>query len=797
VGRHDVRRRRVSALWPIAPWCVRPDRSRQTGEVFYRVSLPDGTPAATLPAYRMFHLMGYTDNGYEGKSVLAHVRESVGLGLAVEEFGARYFAQGTHMGGFLEVPGRLSGDASARLKADLNEKYQGLGRSHRVIVLEEGAKYASVAIPPNDSQMLETRRFQTEEIARFYRVPPHLIQSLERSTNNNIEHQGIDFVTHCIQPWVVKWEMAIARQLLSPAERAAFFAKFNLASLLRGDTKSRYEAYAVGRQWGWLSANDIRELEDLDRLPGGQGDMYLVPMNMVPADRVGDVVDAQIASGAGAGAVGAEESRAAGGAAPTVGAAETAVVKKNESRAAGGGRPGVTRAALRLAFERQGIARENGAVFEAAARRLLAVESYDVESALRDVLDDRGTGALERWLQKYYKKGVFPAKAAEALEDPVEGHAAAVRAYATRLRDSLAQELADAGRPAPSMTDEQVAAFARAYLDGFVRRYAYRSRKLLAGVAFKASEAGGGKEGVAAAVRKELASWAAGRPAKVGGDDATRMGGEFTRAAAERAGMLVRWVTHGGNSCPLCASMNGRVVGRAGTFGDPSNPRVGKRRGPPLHTGCRCSLALEPAGGHARPEPTSLPSVKGLHSTDDSGKIVPEGSNTVIDSVEHFDFNDGLAVKKALNDFCNRFADAAKEHALVITRDNKAYHLTGNGHFVDPEVIGIEKLRGSIVIHNHPLYGNKEKYDSFSLNDFQLVARNKIKKMHLVSGTRRETIEVAERISETEIWAAYKQTLIELLDNAANSGVRVVWEQEQICRILAQSNRGIRFYDHI
>jgi HK97 family phage portal protein len=289
----------IVALWPVPPWRAE-RREAPSGEAFYSVQLPDGR-SRLLPAAQVFHLMGHTDDGLTGKSVLSAMRESVGLGLAVEEFGANYFSKGTNLGGFMEVPGKLSDQAFERLKKGIDEGYRGLSRSHRVIILEEGAKFAKTVIPPNDSQMLETRRFQTEEIARFFRVPPHLIQSLERSTNNNIEHQGIDFVTHCIRPWVVKWEMAVQRQLLFGAEKAGMFARFNLAGLLRGDAKSRYESYAIGRQWGWLSANDIRELEDMDRLPGEQGDMYLVPMNMIPADRVGDVLSLEADAAAGPG----------------------------------------------------------------------------------------------------------------------------------------------------------------------------------------------------------------------------------------------------------------------------------------------------------------------------------------------------------------------------------------------------------------------------------------------------------------------------------------------------------------
>ena len=215
-------------------------------------------------------------------SPIAQAREAVGLSLATEEYGAKFFGNGARPGGVLEHPGILKDPE--KLRESWNKVYQGTRNSHKVAVLEEGMKYHTIGIAPEDAQFLETRKYQVNEICRIFRVPPHLVGDLERATFSNIEHQSIEFVQHTIRPWLVRWEQAISRSLLDEKERLLYFAKFNVDGLMRGDYKSRMEGYAVGRQNGWLSANDIRGLEDLPPIPKEQGgDVYLVNGNMMTA----------------------------------------------------------------------------------------------------------------------------------------------------------------------------------------------------------------------------------------------------------------------------------------------------------------------------------------------------------------------------------------------------------------------------------------------------------------------------------------------------------------------------------
>lgn len=270
---------RVRALWPL-----RPDRMRmlrQSGQIFYVYSLPDGQPDVTLRADQVLHFRGLSGDGMVGYSPVRVAMQAVGLGLATEEFGARFFSNGARPGMVLQHPAILGQDAYQRLKDSWESDYGGLSNAHRIKILEEGMTAEVVGVPPEEAQFLQTRQYQAEEIARIYRMPPHKIGLLEHATFSNIEHQAIEFVTDTVRPWLVRFEQAMMRQLLGPSERQRYFVEFLVDGLLRGDTKSRYEAYGIGRQNGWLSVNDIREYENMDAIEGG--DEYLVPLNMAPA----------------------------------------------------------------------------------------------------------------------------------------------------------------------------------------------------------------------------------------------------------------------------------------------------------------------------------------------------------------------------------------------------------------------------------------------------------------------------------------------------------------------------------
>lgn len=277
---------RVVALWPLNPSKMEVARDAEMNRVWI-YELPNGEKVrwtwrnpARQPA-PVLHLRGLGD-GMTGESPLSILKNPMGLAIAAEEYGARLFSNSAQPRGVLQTPNKLSPAAAAGLKASWEAAHKGLSQAHRVAVLEEGLTWQQVGMSAEDSQFLQTRKFQLSEVARAFRVPPHMIGDLERATFSNIEHQAIEFVVHTLTPWLVCWEQAIARDLLSIRSFSTHQARFSVNGLLRGDIASRYQAYAIGRQWGWLSANDVRRFEDLNGI-GDQGDVYLNPTNMQDA----------------------------------------------------------------------------------------------------------------------------------------------------------------------------------------------------------------------------------------------------------------------------------------------------------------------------------------------------------------------------------------------------------------------------------------------------------------------------------------------------------------------------------
>ena len=278
-------RGRVMGLYPLLPNRMSVGRD-ESGEIVYTYTpMSESNPhlkgqrQITLRREDVLHIPGLGFDGLVGYSPIAMAKNAIGIALATEEYGAAFFKNGARPGGVLEHPGVLK-DPS-KLRESWHAVYGGTMNTGRIAVLEEGVKYQQIAIPPEEAQFLETRKFQIDEIARLYRVPPHMIGDLEKSSFNNIEQQSLEFVKYTLNPWVVRWEQSLQKALLTDKERKEYFIRFKVDGLLRGDYKSRMEGYAIGRQNGWLSANDIRSLEDLNPIEGDEGgDLYLINGSM-------------------------------------------------------------------------------------------------------------------------------------------------------------------------------------------------------------------------------------------------------------------------------------------------------------------------------------------------------------------------------------------------------------------------------------------------------------------------------------------------------------------------------------
>jgi len=538
---------RVRELWPL-----RPDKmsvKRENGQLVYDYQLPDGQ-VIRLRQSQVFHIRALSGDGIIGYSPISTVREAIGLALATEEFGARFFGNGTHPGLVVSHPGKLSDQAHKNLKQDLTEKYSGLGKAHRILLLEEGMSVEKIGIPPEDAQFLETRKFQLNEICRIFRVPPHLVGDLERATFSNIEHQSIEFVIHTIRPWLVRWEQAIRRDLFLPSEKSTYFAEFLVDGLLRGDIKSRYDAYAVGRQNGWLSADDIRELENMNPLPDGQGKVYLVPLNMVPADSVSAPPQQPTQEQASA----------------------RAIPLDYEERG------------MRSAAGRQKLAKSFRRLFSDIETRIVKREEAEVMRAAEKFLTRRDAQQFDFWLQDFYQGH---------QEYMKRTWAPAYMTYADAIQTAVVEEIGSM----PGMTPE-LEEFVRAYLASHVALHAGSSLGQLRQVLREAVQVG---QDELEAIQQRLEEWKERRPGKIAMAETVQLAGAVAFMTYKLNGIRrVRWVTFN-PACPYCRDLNGRIVGLESPFLEPGiefKPDGADRplttnvkiHHPPAHEGCDCQI---------------------------------------------------------------------------------------------------------------------------------------------------------------------------------------------------------------
>lgn len=276
----------VVEINPMNPDWVRMLRT-PAGNLAYKYSQP-GAAEREFGAEQCWRVIGMSHNGIEGVSPLSYARESIGLAMATEEHGAKLFTNGAQLATTLEVPTVLSEPAYKRIKESFSEKYSGSGNAWRPLILEEGMKANKVSMTNVDSQFIEARRFQLEEICRMYRVPPHKIQELARATFNNIEHLTMDFVNSSLVPWLRRYELSISRDLLLPSERKKYFARFDVDSLQRGDMQARANYIASGIANTWLSPNEGRQMEGRNKRPGG--DKYENPNTSTGKEKPGEPI---------------------------------------------------------------------------------------------------------------------------------------------------------------------------------------------------------------------------------------------------------------------------------------------------------------------------------------------------------------------------------------------------------------------------------------------------------------------------------------------------------------------------
>jgi HK97 family phage portal protein len=618
-GNHYSEIERDGAGRPIGLWPLPPDRTRaermlvrdvRTGEVAPRrvvitsVAGSAGFQEKILPAENVLHIPGLGYDGVKGYSVVAMARQSLGLALATEAYGARWFGNGARPSGIIRHPGRLNKAGKDGLRTSLEILHGGIEQAHRIAILDEGMDWKQITVPPEDSQFLQTRQHQGPEICRWHRVPPHMVQDLSKGTFSNIEIQSIEFVRFTMLPWFVRWEQHLNRSLLTPEQRKKYFFEFLVEGLLRGALKERYDAYAVGRQWGWLCADDVRELENMNPLPDGVGQGFLVPMNMIPSDQaanVGQKPEKPAPPSDDEGEGGAIE-----------GDAEEKAYRRREARllapaprrpllagpSSGRSSTEATKAQRQLRSSqmrnRQRLAMVPlfRAAGEDVVRQQVAVARKALKKAKRSQRADDSAGLLstsEFMAEMDRFNARFPETIARAFRPVVE-------TLSTQVDDTIGDELGqEVDDDAGASVEAVIASIAARFIGSAVGQ-------LQALIAANVTEPGTGA--IEDAISTRLDEWEATWPDKLADRESVRSVNALSRDAYAGAGVEeMIWVLNS-NACPICQEMEGRTVETSGHFadeGDVIEPGDDSDQAPltvrqvlahpPLHGGCDCGIS--------------------------------------------------------------------------------------------------------------------------------------------------------------------------------------------------------------
>lgn len=539
----------IDALIPLHPDRVKPLRLKN-GRLAFEVQTNTSAPRV-LTQNEVFRVIGLSGDGVTGLSPVSMASRALGLAISTENFGTSLFKNGARPGGVLRHPGKLNEEAAKRLKSSWDSSYGGMN-SGKTAVLEEGMEWTQISMSNEDAQYLQSRKFQVSEIARIFRIPPHMIGDLDRATFSNIEQQSIDFVVNTLRPWLVRWEQCINRDLLTETDRQnGIFAEFLVDGLLRGDMAARYQSYAQGRQNGWLSANDIRRIENMNPVDGG--DIYLVPLNMVPADQAGqDFVSSD-----------PQRSHSCEHEHRSVEYADLAPAQ------------------VRSMKERQRIQRSFKGIFEDAAARWLKREVSELRKLskknLRDGKSDFEASMLTFYdeLQPYIERQLLPI----------------VNSVAENIHAAAAAEIG-----AAQEMPEVLRTFAAAYAATASIRYVSKSKRDI----YKRLDADDAPE---TAIEALFAHWEETRAENVAKNEAVRSAAALSRESYKSGGVKrIRWVSTGEN-CELCRAMNGKIVGVEQDFlseGETLTPSEGSPmvstrniKHPPLHGSCDCALVAE------------------------------------------------------------------------------------------------------------------------------------------------------------------------------------------------------------
>lgn len=541
----------IKELWPLHPDRVR--KIRVGKQHWFMVQLPGGGEARLHPDQILYH------ENFGGLSPIKLHARSIGLGIGAEEFGAKFFEQGARISGVLTHPGVLDDKAHTNILESFRKAQEGLKNANRIAILEEGLKWQQIGIAPDEAQYLATHKVKKNDVATIFKIPPHLIGDMEHATFSNIEAQGIEYAKFTILPWAKKFEQDFTVSLLLPSQRKTHFIEYVLDGLMRGDIKTRYDSYAVGRQWGWLSANEVRRFENMNSM-GPQGDIYLVPVNMVNAQTVVSGEDPQ-----------------------DPGDEDPEDDLDDEGRQAPARRQAPHRAAARGLARRRKIQNSFARLFAEAEGRIVRREVNDLLPKLKKILGQRNVGDAEAAIETFYddhRKFVIPRLA------PV------VSTLMEAIAEASSEEIG-----AHPVRREDLARFSSDYTSSLANRHVSSSRNQLLKIL---RESNAENRDPLADLEDRLEEWEEKRPDKLARRERTQAGNAAAKFAFAASGVqALRWRTVGKN-CPYCDDLDGKEVSVTSFFVEKNttvNPEgvepfktkinVGHA---PLHAGCDCGI---------------------------------------------------------------------------------------------------------------------------------------------------------------------------------------------------------------
>ena len=538
---------RVMELWPLDAEKVHVERSKDSGllRYFYKRNTGD---EVLLPE-EILHIPGLGWDGISGYAPLEIAVQEFGHSIAVKEYGSEFFKNDGTPGGYLQLPHRLKDkEAIDRLKKSWGNAHSNWGTKHSIGVLEDGAEFKQMSLPPEHMQFIASKKLSVTDIARIFRVPPHMIGDLERATFSNIEQQGIDFVVNSLRPWLVRWEQNLNNQIIPEGMQEDYFYEFNVNALLRGDVVARSQAYRTFIEMGVMTQNEVRTLENFNTEAGL--DDHWVPLNW---QKIEDS-DLDDSTEPGFPQEPEDNSRMIDG------------TETRETRAA------KARFKLTNSFK---------PLFEDGIGKIVRKEARDIRAAANKLLV-RGNKEFDLFLDEFY----------DGLPEYIRKQVSPIfRTFADSVKTEVARELGSDGDLTPE--DEE---FITSVVDVFVKRYIGKSRADLRKAKDRAVSEG---EEIAVEIVAQLEHWEEGRAATVAGNEAARGGNAFAKTFMIAAGVTyLRWVSVG-KSCPFCDSLDGVVVGVEQKFALPNDvlQAEGDKMGvnsvighPPIHRGCDCQI---------------------------------------------------------------------------------------------------------------------------------------------------------------------------------------------------------------